>query len=282
MAVLAIQSHVAYGRVGNAVAVFALERLGIDVWPVPTTLLGCHPGLGAPHGVRLTAKAVEAQIEGLAGAGALAGCQAVLSGYLGLAATAGVVARAVARAKAVRPDALYLCDPVIGDAETGAYVAEDVIRAIRRTLVPVADVMVPNAFELATLAGLPVGSIAEARVAARKLSRGGPAVVVATGVPDGPDGIAALAATAAGAHAVRTPRLRFAHRPDGAGDLFAALLLGHRLNERDWPQALSLAASATFAVLAHAAATGARILPTVAAQSELAAPARVFAAERIG
>lgn len=279
MAILSINSHVAYGRVGNVASVFALQRLGLDVWPVHTTLLSNHPGLGRPRGPIVAPASVREQVEGLAEIGVLGQCDAVLSGYLGDAGTAEAVAAAVGLVKAANPAALYLCDPVIGDVEAGAYVAPDVRAAIAATLMPIADIATPNPFELADLAGVaPPTTIEHAMAAAQRLA---PATVIATGLGIGDGNLATLACTPDGALTVETPRLAFARRPDGAGDLFAALALGRYLGERRWDSAVSLAVSATYSVLEAALSQGARILPIIENQAEIVHPSRLFAAHSI-
>ena len=279
MAILSINSHVAYGRVGNAVGVFALQRLGLDVWPVHTTLLSNHPGHGRPRGLIVAPASVREQVEGLAEIGVLGRCDAVLSGYLGDAGSAEAVAGAVGLVKAANPAALYLCDPVIGDVEAGAYVAPDVRAAIAATLMPIADIATPNSFELADLAGVgPLTTIEQAIAAAKRLA---PATVIATGLETGDGNIATLACTPDGALTVGTPRLGFARRPDGAGDLFAALALGRYLGERRWDIAVSLAVSATYSVLEAALGQGAPVLPIIENQAEIVDPSRLFAAHWI-
>ncbi len=83
--VLSIQSHVAYGHAGNASAVFPLQRLGIEVWPVHTVQFSNHTGYGAWRGRVFDGQAVDEVVEGIAERGVLDRCDAVLSGYLGSA-----------------------------------------------------------------------------------------------------------------------------------------------------------------------------------------------------
>src|SRR3546814_4046670 len=85
--------------------------------------------------------------EGLDERGMLTRCGAVLSGYLGTAGNAAAVETAVRRLRAARADAVYCCDPVLGDHPRGLYVRADVPAAMRR-LIAMADVAIPNRFEL--------------------------------------------------------------------------------------------------------------------------------------
>ena len=151
-AVIVISSHVVRGAVGNRAAVFALESLGYPVWAVPTVTLPWHPGHGRATRLvpdetgfaALTADLIKAPWLGEVGA--------ILTGYLGSAAQAAPVAALVKALKALNPDAVYLCDPVIGDI-SGLYVAKETAAAIRDQLMPLADIATPNRFELGWLSG---------------------------------------------------------------------------------------------------------------------------------
>lgn len=281
---LSIQSSVAFGRVGNRAAVFALERLGHEVWPVDTVSFSNHPAYGAWRGRVRPAAEVGEILEGIAERGALARCDAVLSGYLGDPATAPLVLDIVTRARAARPGVLYCCDPVIGEVGRGVYVRPGLPELFRDRLVPAADVVTPNPFELAYLAGRPAGTVAtlgDALAAADAVRGLGPALVVATGLrfDEAPGEVAALATDAGGAWLCRAPwREVTAH---GAGDAFTALLLGAFLGTRDAAAALGHAVSALDAVLARTAAAGAGELALVAAQDALVSPPVLYPVQRL-
>ncbi len=285
MAILSIQSSVAYGHVGNAVAVFALQRLGFEVWPVNTVAYSNHPGYGNWRGRVADTSEVAALIEGIAGRGALAGCQAVLGGYLGAAETGPVVLDAAAAVKAANGDALYCCDPVIGDAAEGVYVADGVAEFIKSEAVGRADILLPNAFELEYLTGRAVETVEHALAAARVLLERGPRLVVATSLVSGAgntenaETVETLAVSPSEAWLVAVPRLSSSAK--GTGDLFTALFLGHYLQSRRPGDALGAAASAVFAVLAETKKAGRRELALVAAQDELVRPRRRFEALRL-
>jgi pyridoxine kinase len=271
LCVLSIQSEVVRGHVGNSAARFALQRLGIDVWAVPTVLLSNHPGHGRFRGETTSAAALAALIDGLDAHGWLARCSGVISGYLGAADQARVVADAVRRVKGQNPHAVYLCDPVFGD-DGGAYARPGVAEAMARELVPLADIVAPNRFELSSLTSKKIECEADAVAAARAL---GKAETVVTSVPFEGGRIGTVAVTREGAWAAAAPKIE--RVPNGSGDLLAALYLGARLQGRDAAGALSAACSAVDAVL-HASA-GADELRLVAAQGELAAPGRLLTAE---
>jgi pyridoxine kinase len=277
--VLSIQSSVVYGRVGNRAAVPVLERLGHDVWPVDTVAFSNHPAHGAFRGRVVPAAEVAELLEGLTARGVLGRCDAVLSGYLGDPATAPVIADAVARVRAANPGALYCCDPVIGEVGRGVYVRAGIPEAFRDRLVPLADIVTPNPFELELLTGVPPATVASALDAARALAHRGPRLVVATGLrpAEAAGELAVLAVTRDQAWIIRHPRRRA--RVWGTGDAFAALFLGAYLGPRDARVALEHAVAAMDDVLAVAEAEDADELPLVAAQDALARPRARFPAE---
>ncbi len=245
MAILSIQSRVTSGYVGNAAATPVLQRLGHDVWPIDTVVYSNHPAHGAHTGGARPAREVTALIDGLADRKLLGRCEAVLSGYLGAAASGPAVLDATARIRAANPTALWCCDPVMGD-DGVFYVADGIAEFFRDAALPAADIVTPNAFEAAYLCGREIESTGDAVRAARLLRERGPRVVVVTGLQRGAS-IGAVAATADGVWHAETPMLQTAAY--GAGDVFSALFLGHYLRANDAPDALGLAISGVHAVL---------------------------------
>lgn len=280
-AVLSIQSQVAYGHVGNSAATLPLQRLGFDVVPVNTVQLAHHPGHGSWCGHKVEPERIGRILEGVVARGALRRCVAVLSGYLGDAAVGSVVLAAVAALRAARPDAIYLCDPVIGDDGPGVFVSEGIPELMRDRLVPAADIVTPNRFELAFLASRAVATLDDARQAAAALRARGPRLVVATGLaaPGDPDRLAVLADDRQGSWLVTTPRLAIA--PGGTGDAFSALFLGHYLRIADTRVALERAVSAMFALVEQTCAGGADELRLVAAQDHFDPRTPRFRAQRL-
>lgn len=283
MNVLSIQSAVVVGHVGNSAARFALERLGHEVWPIDTVSLAFHPGHGRWCGRMAEPAELATLIDGLDEAGALARCDAVLSGYLGDAALGAPLLDAVARVKARRAEALYACDPVMGSGAKGFYVRDGIPAFFRDRALPRADILLPNAFELGWLTGREIDGIAAAHEAARSLLSRGPRLVVVKGLArrlGGKPRIGALAVTAKAAWHVEAPLVDAP--ADGAGDAFAALFLGHYLKRRGVPQALERAASGIHAVMTKTAALGGSELALIESQDALARPKRLFKAGRIG
>jgi pyridoxine kinase len=282
MRFLSIQSFVAYGHVGNSAATFPLQRLGHEVWPVPTVVFSNHTGYGAWKGPLLAPDDVRAVVTGIEERGVLPTCDAVLSGYLGSPGICDVVVDAVARVKAANPDATYTCDPVMGNATSGCFVDPALPPIIREQVVPHADVITPNQFELGFLTDTAPDSLEATLESADAAMAMGPSTVLVTSVlrPDRPqDTIEMLAVTAAGAWSVRTPQLPI--RANGSGDLTAALFTAHLRTTGSPAEALRLTASGVVGVLRATIDSGERELQIVLGQDAIASPAGEFEVERV-
>ena len=280
--ILSIQSTVAYGHVGNSAAAFPLQRLGIEVWPVITVHFSNHTGYGAWRGPVLPADDIAEVIEGIGERGALPGCDATLSGYMGDVSLGRVIVDAAARVKAANPGALYCCDPVMGDVGRGFFVRPGIPEFMRDAAVPAADIITPNQFELEYLTGHAVDTLEHALTAADAARAMGPEIVLITSLQrDGapPDTIELLAVSGAGAWLVGTPLLPIT--VNGAGDMTAALFLAHYLKSGDAATALSRVAASVFAVMEATVAAGAREIQIVAAQDAIAHPPERFAVDQV-
>ncbi len=278
--ILSIQSWVAYGHVGNASAVFPLQRLGAEVWTINTVQFSNHTGYGAWRGQVFGAELIQELVEGIAERGALPRCDAVLSGYMGAAAIGEAILDAARRVKAANPAAWYCCDPVIGDVGRGIFVRPGIPEFMRDQAVPAADIVTPNQFELEWLTGREVKTLADAKAAIATLQARGPRCVLVTSlqVEDTPsDAIELLAAEDGAFWRVRTPLLPVS--VNGAGDAIAALFLFHRLRWGEARVAASAAGSSIHGLLRRTAEAGSREILTVAAQEEFVTPSRVFRAE---
>jgi pyridoxine kinase len=267
------------------VADFVLRRLGLDCWSVDTVTFSNHPGYGRHRGRVGTAAEIAELVEGLAAVDVLARCRAVLSGYLGSPANGGVVLKAVAQVKRLRPGAPWCCDPVIGDRDSGCYVAHALIRFFAEDAVPAADILTPNHFELEVLAGRPLPALADVLDASDQLRTRGPRLIIVSSVlvPElAPGRIGTLLVADDGAWLVATPCRRL--QAKGAGDLLAALFLGRLLLGSGPVPALEAAVAATFAVIETTRAAGCERheLKLVPAQAALVSPPTVFPADRLG
>jgi pyridoxine kinase len=283
MNILSIQSHVAYGHVGNSAAVFPLQRMGVEVWPVHTVQFSNHTGYGNWQGRVFDADMIREVVDGIAGRNVLAECDGVLSGYIGSAGIGADILDAVATVKRANPAARYCCDPVIGDFGRDIYVREGVPEFMKAQAVPAADIVTPNQFELDYLSGQASKTLAQARDAVKALHDMGPRTILITSLhtQETPaDAIDLLASDEAGCYRLRTPRLPLA--VNGAGDAIAALFFAHYLRKGEIDSALSRAASAVFGLLTKTAEAGTREIQLVAAQQEIVEPSRLFEAEELG
>lgn len=250
-AVIVVSSHVARGSVGNRAAVFALETLGYPVWAVPTVILPWHPGHGRATRIVPEPEQFAALMKDLEQTPWLGEVAGVLSGYLGNAEQAHAVASLVRAVRAKNPRAIYICDPVMGDAG-GLYVAEPLARALRDVLVPIADIATPNRYELEWMAGAKLDDMRSVIAAANEA---GPATMLVTSAP-------AMIAGGIG-NLLLTPSaaLLAEHRiierpPNGLGDLTAAVFLARLLDGQPAAKALQSTTAAVYEILARTAKRG--------------------------
>lgn len=282
MNILSIQSHVAYGHVGNAAATFPMQRLGHEVWPIHTVQFSNHTGYGAWRGQVFDAGLIGECVEGITERGVLDRCDGVLSGYMGSADTGTAILSAVERVRTANPAALYCCDPVIGDVGRGVFVRPGIAEFMRDRAVPAADIVTPNQFELELLCGRTTGTLADMREGLAALHAAGPRFILVTsylGETTPTESIDLLASDGTTLWQVRTPKLAIS--VNGAGDAVAALFFVSLLEHRSLSDALSHAASATFGLLRRTAEAGSRELVLVAAQDEFVQPTQIFVPERI-
>jgi pyridoxine kinase len=284
--ILSIQSWVSYGHVGNASAVFPLQRLGAEVWAINTVQFSNHTGYGDWKGAVYSGQSVRDLVDGIAARDAFARCDAVLTGYIGGADIGDAILHAVETARRANPKALYCCDPVIGDFDTGVYVRPGIEAFLREQALPAADIATPNRFELERLTGLSCATLHGAKQAVLRLRsmmhNGGPACVLLTSLDaeETPDGFLDMLTFEDGAFWVlRTPRLGLS--VNGAGDAIAALFLFHRLKTGSAVRALEAAGSSVYGLLRMTGEAGSREILTVAAQEEFVRPSRLFTAERV-
>ncbi|MDR3515980.1 MAG: pyridoxal kinase PdxY [Azospirillaceae bacterium] len=282
--ILSIQSHVAYGFVGNCAAVFPLQRLGHDVWPINTVQFSNHTGYGAWTGQVFTPGHIADIVDGIAARGVLGSCDAILSGYMGGADLGAVIVNTAHRIRAANPRALYCCDPVMGDVGRGFFVRSGLPEFMRATAVAAADIITPNQFELEYLTGTTITTLADAVAATTRARTLGPSLVLVTSLTRteaASDAIEMLLSGPTGSWLVQTPRLALEPAPNGAGDAVAALFLAKVLETGDPVAALAHAAAAIFAVFDATARAGTRELQLIAAQDQLVEPSRLFPVTKV-
>ncbi|GAA1420157.1 pyridoxal kinase PdxY [Agrococcus citreus] len=282
MRFLSIQSHVAYGHVGNSAAVFPLQRMGHEVWPVLTVNFSNHTGYGSWGGPLIPADDVRAVVQGIEDRGVLGTVDGVLSGYLGGEEIVDVVLDAVTRVKAANPLATYTCDPVMGNANSGCFVAPTIPPLIREKALPHADILTPNQFELGFMTDTSPDTIDSTLESADRIRDLGPRAVLVTSVlrPDRePDTIEMLAVDDEGAWIVQTPHLPF--KANGSGDVTSAVFTAHYRESGSAVVALEKTASSVFDLLQTTLGSGERELRLVQSQEAFAHPQMQFRARQV-
>ena len=282
MKILSIQSAVAFGHVGNSAAVFPLQRIGAEVLPVNTVNFSNHTGYGAWRGSLISPEEVHEVILGIEERGALPQIDVVLSGYQGGTGIGDVIIDAVERVKKANPSAIYACDPVMGNAKSGCFVAPEIPELLRDRVVPVADIITPNQFELGYLTNtepLTLESTLESVDLARAM---GPSTVLVTSVEQPnrePGTVEMLAVDDNGAWIVTTPHLPF--KANGSGDVTAALFSAHYRETADAVIALERTASSVFDLIELTYTSGERELQLIEAQEFYAHPRLQFSARQV-
>ena len=279
MTVISIQSQVVHGHVGNSAAVFPLQACGIEVTAVPTALLSNHPHYSSMRGEVLDVKLVRDLLRGVEERGLVDTCKVLISGYLGSPEIAAAVIDFVRRAKARNPKLLYLCDPVMGDAGPGVYVEEDLRALFCEGLVPLADIVTPNQFELEQLAGRAPATLECIVAAARGI---GPSAVAVTGVQlqdASPQIVQTLAIEPRAAWMVSTPRISC--HPSGTGDLFTALFAAALVQGLATGAALGRAVSGVYGVVEETERRQSYELALIASAERMLRPHPLFEASGI-
>lgn len=287
MKFLSIQSAVAYGHVGNSAAVFPLQRIGVEVMPVYTVNFSNHTGYGAWRGPLISPDDVRDVITGVEERGAFADTDVILSGYQGSEGIGDVILDAVARVKAANPDAVYSCDPVMGNAKSGCFVAPAIPILLREKVVPAADIITPNQFELGFLTETEPSDLDSTLASVDAARAMGPSTVLVTSVErpdrpvldDGRDTIEMLAVDDDGAWIVQTPHIPM--KANGSGDVTAALFTAHYRATGNAADALAKTVSSVYDLLQLTYDSGQRELQLVEAQEFYAHPREQFAVTRV-
>ena len=226
---LILSSFVSGSRVGGMPQALALSTFKVDPVLVPTVLFGRRPGQGvAPGGGAVPAEMFRGMLEGVERHGLFGLADLAITGYFASPEQVEIAAEAIVRAKraarkgAYGPKLTVVVDPIMGDEPEGLYVSEQVARCIAVRLVPLADVLTPNLWELRRLTRVTLSEPQEIAEAARVLGK----PVLVTSVPMGEE----IGAIYAGPKAA----VAFSHRrvpeaPHGTGDVVAAVLGAHLL-----------------------------------------------------
>jgi len=279
MNILSIQSYVTYGHVGNSAAVFCFQLFGFNVWPIPTALLSNHPGHPSFQGQKFAASTIQDLILGLSDLGALDQCDAVISGYFSDPDISELIANIVTQIKSTNPAAVYLCDPVMGNDEKGLYVPATIPKVIASDLLPIADIVTPNRFELEQLAEITVATQKDAAAALHKITKQGSMIAICTSAPtSSPGNIAVLACLGSNTWAIETPR--FTTVANGRGDCLSAIFLAHHLSGKSLENSISLSVSAVHDLI-QMAREDSRDVPLVAGQKYVLQPSQSYVPQLI-
>jgi pyridoxine kinase len=288
MAVLSIQSHVVFGYAGNTAAVFPLQRLGREVWAINTVEFSNHTGYGAWRGKVLGAELAGELVTGLQERGVLNRCEAVLSGYLGGADVSRAIIDAVKKARQESKNALYCCDPVMGDVGRGFYVKPDIPDIFKKELIPLADIACPNQFELEALTGIEIASLKDAVKAVNKLHEMGPSIVLVTSYRERDGELGMIASDKTNCFSITTPELPLGNGVAGTGDMTTAVFLSRYLETKDLEKTLELCTASVFGVLKTSYGSYSSKndnmpmeLKIIDAQQELVCPSHTFKTEKI-
>jgi pyridoxine kinase len=288
MAVLSIQSHVVFGYAGNTAAVFPLQRLGREVWAINTVEFSNHTGYGSWRGKVLGAELAADLVAGLEERGVLHRAEAVLSGYLGDAAVGRAIIDAVKKVRKESKNAIYCCDPVMGDVGRGFYVKPDIPDMFKKELVPLADIVCPNQFELEALTGIDTAAIENAKDAVNILHDMGPSIVLVTSFKEKEGELSMLASDTKSIYKITTPELPLGNGVAGTGDMTAAVFLSRYLETGNLEKTLELCTASVFGILQASFRASPSVengmpleLKIIDAQEQLTAPGNIFKAVKL-
>ncbi len=281
--ILSIQSHVSFGHAGNSSAVFPMQRMGFEVWPIHTVQFSNHTQYSQGWtGRAFSADDISELVRGLGNIGALDKCQAVLTGYQGSAEQCLAVEETVNKVKSVNPQALYVCDPVMGAPDKGCIVAPGIAENLLTRLMPMADVIVPNQFELSQFAEMEIVTLEDAVTACQRALAKGPKVVLVKHLYCLENGsFNMLLATQDAIYLAKRPHFEFDKQPVGVGDLISAIFTAGLLKGWSPKQAFQHCHDACYGVLNATYQAGEWELQTIAAQQEFVEPGKHFPVEEV-
>lgn len=282
--ILSLQSHVAYGYVGNRAAVFPLQRLGHEVIAINTVQFSNHTGYGSWTGDIMTVEHIDKIFAGLEQQGILQHIDGVLTGYLGDSTLGEVFLKWLQKLRAINPQLIYCCDPVIGDVGRGIFVKAGVPEFFRDQALPHATILTPNQFELTNLTEIEVATLADAREACAVLHDKGAKQILVTSLTRNdadPSQIEMLLSTKDEAYLLATPRLEMPIAPNGSGDMTAAIYLAKYIESHDLMLSLEHTAAALYATFDQTLKLARRELAIIQSQDELVQPSQWFKAKQV-
>ena len=283
--IISIQSHVAYGHVGNSAAVFPIQRLGYNVSPVNTVLFSNHTGYGDWGGSPVAVDVVQSVIDGMESRGVFQITDGLVTGYMGSVALGDVILETVQKVKSANPNAIYVCDPVFGDVGRGVFVTDGIPEYFRDHALKQCDICTPNMFELEWLTGIKITTTANAIEAGRSLLKGNCRVVLLTSMEvdtTKDNEIEMLAISEADVYHIKTDKLAMAIAPNGSGDATTALFTCYYLQTGgDIKRTLEKTTNGIYEIFKATAQANTRELQIVASGDKLVDPDHTFTATKI-
>ncbi|EOV0051492.1 pyridoxal kinase PdxY [Vibrio parahaemolyticus] len=276
--ILSIQSHVVYGHAGNSSAVFPIQRMGIDAWPIHTVQYSNHTQYEQGwKGQKFCSDDIRTLLLGLDNINTLGECGAVLSGYQGSPDQCKAVADAVKLLKERNHNAIYVCDPVMGDPDKGCIVADGVREEITQSLLPISDVIVPNQYELTAMTGVEIHSVYDAVTACKEALKLGPKIVLVKHLHSiDSDMFSMILATPKACYLTQRPNIEFKQQPVGVGDLISAVFTACLMKNMSPTVAFRHTNNAIYGVLEVTKDYDSWELQTVNAQCEFVEPSHDF------
>jgi pyridoxine kinase len=286
--VLSIQSHVVFGHAGNSAATFPMRRLGVNVWPLNTVQYSNHTQYPEGfEGLIIPGEQISLVADGIEAIGELSRCDAVLSGYIGSAAQGKLILEVVAKIKALNPNAIYCCDPVMGSPEKGCIVPEDVTNFLAESALVGANIISPNILELEQITKRKLTSVDEAISACQHCLESTPQLELCfvkhlsyAAIDKGCFEMLLVSKDGDAWH-ISTPLLPFEKPPVGVGDLTSGMFLANYLQGKSPVECLEATTASYFAVMEATHELGEYELQLVAAQDRLVAPERTFTAQKL-
>ena len=274
--VLSIQSNVVYGYAGNKVSTLAMQLQGVEVMPIHTVQLSSNTVYPDYDGIVLGAKQITRIVNSLEKIGVLSSIDAIISGYIGLAEQGEEILEAVKKIKYYNPNAIYVCDPVMGgDINKGSSLPQNIIDFFTKQAIKQADYITPNLLELQILSNLEIKTFSDV-LKAIKILQNQPiqAILVKNLLHAGKttELFEMILATPSQSYHLARPLYDFPHRPLGVGDLICSLFTAHLVNGQSQLTAFELAANAANHVLDITKQQNARELAIIDAQQWIKQP----------
>lgn len=274
--VLSIQSNVVYGYAGNKVATLAMQLQGVEVMPIHTVQLSSNTVYPHYDGIVLGAQQITRIVNSLEIIGVLSSIDAIISGYIGLAEQGEEILEAVKKIKFYNPNAIYVCDPVMGgDINKGSSLPQNIIDFFTKQAIKYADYITPNLLELQILSNLEIKTFNDVLNAIKTLqNKPIQAILVKNLLHAGKttELFEMILATPSQSYHLARPLYDFPHRPLGVGDLICSLFTAHLVNGQSQLTAFELAANAANHVLDVTKQQNARELAIIDAQQWIKQP----------